>query len=1392
MGFTHPISLRSLAIFAAALVAASVIAVVPPALADTSPPAGTPTTASTDPLPAPQINAANNSAIVWSQVIVGNTVYAGGNFTSARPSGAAAGVSEVSRTNLLSYDVTTGVLNSNFAPTFNGVVRVVAASPDGTRLYVGGDFTAVNGQNRYRVAAFDTATGTLIANFKPVANTRVTAIAATNQTVYLGGWFTTMSSLARPYGAAISVSSGAVLPFAPQFAGGTVAAVIISPDQSKVVYGGSFTTTNGSGNPGYGLAAVDSNTGATLPFAVNNDVRNGGPNAGITSLSGDGDSVYGTGYVFGSGGNLEGTFRASWADGSITWIEDCHGDSYSAVPIGDVVYVASHEHYCGNIGGFPQTDPWTTQRGTAFTKDAKTTITADPYGYYNWAGKPAPQWLDFWPDFSTGKASGAGQAAWSVTGNAKYVVFGGEFPTVNNKAQYGLARFAVPAIAPNKDGPRLSGANFVPSVVSLSSGTVRVSWPANYDRDNATLKYDLIRDGRSATPIFSTTVVSHNWFIRPVTTYQDVNLAPGSTHTYQLRATDPFGNVAFGAAVSATVTSVVTSDYGKKVLSDGASSFWRLGEGSGAAVYDWAGSQDLVATATVARGAGGAIAGDANGASTFNGKDSLAVAQTAIPAPNTFGLEAWFNTTSTTGGKIVGFGNSKTQYSSSYDRHVFMDASGHVVFGVYPGTARTLQSANTYNDGQWHQVVANLSASGMQLYVDGVKVGARTDTTTGQDYQGYWRIGGDQSWSGNPYFAGQIDDVSLYGAPLSLATVDTHYELSGRTNPTPSAPADAYGARVFADSPDLYWRLGESSGTTAKDSGPSNNPGVYSGGVTEQTGGAISGTTDTAATFNGVDGLVSSLNMFSDPEVYTEELWFSSTSAVGGKLIGFGSANSGTSNNYDRHIYLQDNGQIVFGTYTGQLNTVTTPLSYNDGKWHQVAASQSSDGLKLYVDGALIGTNPTTSAQNYSGYWRVGGDNTWGSSSAYIAAKIDEVAVYGTALSASTIAAHYQLGAGTMTNVAPTAAFTTTTSNLALTADAGTSTDQDGTITSYSWTFGDGATATGITTSHTYPAAGSYPVSLTVTDNSGATNSTTAQVIVSRANVAPTAAFTTTTSNLALTADAGTSTDQDGTITSYSWTFGDGATATGITTSHTYPAAGSYPVSLTVTDNSGATNSTTAQVIVTAAGTTPLAQDGFARSSGAGWGAADIGGNWTVAGAATNYTVGSGVGRQSLVAGQTLTSTLGPVSTTRSDLSFQFGFDKAPTGGGVYVVGIGRQVGANTYAAKVKVAASGVPTLQLIQGGTVLGTYSVPGLVYTVGDTWQLHLTVTGTTPTTLHATLWKAGTTEPAAWQLTATDSTAALQLPGAIALQSYLSGTATNAPFGVRFDNLVVNSAP
>ncbi|MDR3385522.1 MAG: PKD domain-containing protein, partial [Rudaea sp.] len=194
------------------------------------------------------------------------------------------------------------------------------------------------------------------------------------------------------------------------------------------------------------------------------------------------------------------------------------------------------------------------------------------------------------------------------------------------------------------------------------------------------------------------------------------------------------------------------------------------------------------------------------------------------------------------------------------------------------------------------------------------------------------------------------------------------------------------------------------------------------------------------------------------------------------------------------------------------------------------------------------------------------------------------------------------IGGGTGTNVPPVANFSFTTSGLVATF-TDSSTDSDGTIASRAWTFGDGGTSTATNPSHTYAAAGTYSVALTVTDNGGATNTKTSSVTVAATNVPPVANFSVVTNGLVATF-TDSSTDSDGTIASRAWTFGDGGTSTATSPSHTYAAAGTYSVALKVTDNGGATNTKTTSVTVTSGtggSTQLLGNTGFENATASPW-----------------------------------------------------------------------------------------------------------------------------------------------------------------------------------------------
>jgi PKD repeat protein len=1075
---------------AAALVGAIASATAAPAPVIPVPASGV----SADALPTVQVN-----GVVWSQVVIGNTVYAGGSFSTARPAGSAPGTNTVSRTHLLAYDIRTGVLVPGFAPQLNGQVLSVAASPDGSRVYAAGDFTTVNGVVRYRVVALDPTTGAVITAFNtPGVSSQARAVIATSTAVYVGGGFqATGNGVARRNLAAFNAANGAVLPWNPN-ADYNVWAIAVSTDARWVFAGGSFANVNGL--PAVGLAKIDSVTGI-LQTAWDPPVNNYGPSTGISSLRVQGNFVYGTAWAYANPANLEGAFKiAVGTDGSpatMDWVVPCHGDNYSIYMTGGTVYTAGHSHFCGSLGGgFPQPPSWRYQYAQAWSDAPAGEVLNDVLkAQFNWHGKASAPSLVAWnPDMTIGSYTGQYQAGWNIAGNDDYVVYGGEFPTVNGVGQQGLVRFARRGLAPNTQGPRFPSGTFVPRLVPTSSSTVRVSWLAGYDRDDYTLTYRVIRNGATGSPRFTTTANSM-WWTLPAVGFVDTGLTPGATYSYQLIANDQYGNTVYGASTNITMpgSSSPGNGYAQSVRANGARIYWPMNETSGLTVNDRAAGTAATSGIGVTDGRGdtgvtwnqsGAIAGDTSAALTDNDW-SRVYAQGSETAPDTFTIQAWVRTSNARGGRIFGFGDLQSGASGHRDRHIYMDTSGRIVFGIRAQdfSYRTLTSASSYRNNAWHMVTATMSSAGMRLYVDGALVGSNS-TTAGEAYLGYWRLGGD----------------SLAGWP-----------------------------------------------------GAPSNP----------------------------------------------------------NLIGW----------------------------------------------------------------------------------------------------VDEVAVYPTALSQSTIQAQYALrNGGGVGNQPPAASFT--------------------------WG------ATGLTASF---------------NGSG-------------------------------------SSDPDGSVTGYSWNFGDGSTGTGVSPSHTYAAAGTYTAQLTVTDNQGATGSTTRQVDVSVVAPGVIANDLFNRTVVDGWGQADTGGPWTVTTAASNFAVAGGAGTMRLAAGSGPSAFLNGTSARDVDLRTTIGFDKAAAGGSIYAAVVVRRVGTSDYRIKVRVNAGDTTAyLTRVVGGaeTVLTTVPLAGVVVAPGNALSFRIQAIGGGTTTLNAKVWRAGTAEPGAWTTTTTDSTAGLQSAGAVGVYGYLSGAATNAPVTLSVPDLSA-SAP
>ncbi|RWZ59600.1 PKD domain-containing protein [Labedella populi] len=809
----------------AVLLAAGLLSPLSPtgtAFADTAPtlPSDprTPETVSADLLPTPQIGTGAShgpgdlvgGGVVYDQLVVGDTVYVGGKFEYARPFGAGPDEKVVDRKNFLAYDLTTGEL-LDYAPAFNQAVNEIEVSPDGKTLYVAGTFSAVDGASAYRIAAFDVATGDRNMAFRPVLNASVRSLVVTDAAVYVSGIFASANKVARS-GLAAFDHAGVLTPWAPKKGAGTVQTMHVSPTGDRILLGGSFQSLNGSVNPGYGLGVVRADTGTSLQdngkplsWTSNGIVRMGQPwgrfTPTITSFASDGTSVYGTAIGIANGATFEGIFKARWTDGKLEWLSDCHGDTHGVAVHGSAVYIAGHTHDCVTMGEFGEGqgvvggDRW--HRALAFS--TATTGTLAPWAktnlYKNFAGQPAPSLLQWFPYFNNGTFTGADQGPYDVESAGDYVLYGGEFTKVNGQKQTGLARFATRSVAPNVEGPRLSGADMLPWVGGFDGTNVRVHWTANHDPDNRTLTYQLIRSDRADRPVFETTVDS-TFYRRPVIRSMDTGLKPGTTYTYRVRTIDPFGNATMSDPVSYTATATTgrvasMTAYDKKILQDQPTTYWPVNEAAGHPVgYDWAGADNL----SVLTGRTAGV--DGGNAATMDGRLQFASSHVATMAPATYSMELWFQTKTKVGGFLMGFSNKRTAGAPAgqrpndfHDRQLYMDNSGRLSFEVAATGLQTITAPGALNDGEWHHVVTAVTPTSIELYIDGVKRASKATPATQWRGVGYWGIGGHDMYlrafrPTSNHLAGGFDNIATYPRALDEATIAAHFAAG--TPPTPN------------------------------------------------------------------------------------------------------------------------------------------------------------------------------------------------------------------------------------------------------------------------------------------------------------------------------------------------------------------------------------------------------------------------------------------------------------------------------------------------------------------------------------------------------------------------------------------------------------------------------
>ncbi len=266
------------------------------------------------------------------------------------------------------------------------------------------------------------------------------------------------------------------------------------------------------------------------------------------------------------------------------------------------------------------------------------------------------------------------------------------------------------------------------------------------------------------------------------------------------------------------------------------------------------------------------------------------------------------------------------------------------------------------------------------------------------------------------------------------------------------------------------------------------------------------------------------------------------------------------------------------------------------------------------------------------------------------------------------------------------------------------------------------------------------------------------------------------------------------TPTNWTWDFGDGSTSTLQSPSHTYATATDYQVKLTASNGGGSDNRTKTITVSPLSGATIYAADSFGRSTSDGWSNADTGGPYTVQNNATNYSVGAGFGSMTVPnAGGMRSAFLNTVSAQDVDISFDFTVDKAPAGGAYWIYAAARRNGNNEYRIKIHMFANGTVGIQaskvINNAESMIGPeVIVSGLSVTPGTFVNVHAQMVGNGSTAFYINAWTSGQSEPAGWQYTGGDNTAALQSAGSVGLRAYLGGNVSTAPVTFSFDDYSV----
>ncbi|TAM72483.1 hypothetical protein EPN44_15895 [bacterium] len=492
-----------------------------------------------------------------------------------------------------------------------------------------------------------------------------------------------------------------------------------------------------------------------------------------------------------------------------------------------------------------------------------------------------------------------------------------------------------------------------------------------------------------------------------------------------------------------SAATITTGDpYSTAVLSDAPIAYYRLDD-SGTVAHDSSpsGFNGTIGSSVVS-GAAGLLTSSADSGMGFPGVRAstgivLVPPNAAFTVSSQITVECLLSFPSVPAAYAVALAYGSDASYAPYDLY-FLAGKLFAQFALSSGvlvvsTPSALQPNTTY------YVVATYNGSTGSLYLNGALVASASKTGTFINYDSSHGLAiGDDAGLSDPPFAGTVDEAAIYAKPLTAARVQAHYaagtQAPGPTPPptptpsptptptstpsptpspssTPPPVSGGYAAAVLASKPTAYYRLDETSGSVAHDSSPNALNGTIGTSATLGAPGLLQSSSDAAMTFPGIQstaGIVSVppnallrpsalvsieclLRFASVPRTYAVPLSYGSDATYAPYDLYFASGH------LDAQIDLSS-GAIVLSS-PGALQANTT---------YHVVVTYDGTTMTLYLNGNAVasGTRTGTIAGYDLTHGLAIGDDAGLSDPGY-AGTVDEVAIYGRALSASEVVTHY-------------------------------------------------------------------------------------------------------------------------------------------------------------------------------------------------------------------------------------------------------------------------------------------------------------------------------------------------------------------------------------------------